>query len=271
MTTYFLEADQNGTDSVQHHIDAGRVQVRFCPSHEKFEKALIEIQRIAEAGDTIVVDTVNSAVDSHRLDAKFGTDPFASLLDRKHLYLSGDKNYATVYNWTTDSMIRRLKNVVACGIHLVTVSHESAAVNALTGIKERAPQMNPALLDIFKRAPSDIVRLTVLTQPIMHADGQTVRFPIGTRMLQLRQTDEAIAKYKVIPERTDKIPTLLPIPLVGGMHRLISVLGKRPTWLHCYGEPGVGKTTFALSGVDDVPSNVTPIKLQNDEQKEASA
>ena len=71
-----------------------------------------------------------------------------------------------------------------------------------------------------------------------------VRFPAYTRFLQLRDSEEFVAKLHVQPEYDAKVPKVLSNPT---LPKLYEILGKKPAWLLLYGPPGVGKTTLACS------------------------
>jgi Holliday junction resolvasome RuvABC ATP-dependent DNA helicase subunit len=91
-------------------------------------------------------------------------------------------------------------------------------------------------------------RLTILTEPITDREGK-VRVPAGKRQLQLRITEDAVAKFQVRRELSDKIPTYIYEPTWA---KLCKVLNKTPSWLTLFGLPGVGKTTLVTSMVEDV-------------------
>jgi hypothetical protein len=252
---YLFDCDLNGSDSIQHLIDQKKIEYIPTPSQEIFERTCIKLLPKVQKDDLIIVDTIASLAETSRLDAKLGSDSSKNLLDKKHLYLDGDKNYLTVYSWSGDSIIRRLKNFIGTdvGCRVITTSHESEEIDPASLTKKRAPELNPALFKTIIRVTSDIFRMYELFDPIMKADGQSVAVPAGERMLQLRKSDDAVTKYHVVPEHARNVPKTMVVPLTGGLHRLYEKLHKRPTWLHIYGVAGVGKTTFICSEADPPP------------------
>jgi len=119
-------------------------------------------------------------------------------------------------------------------------------------MKKRAPALPDALYRSVMASSSDVCRMSEITADILDADGKTVYLTAGTRLLQLRKTETAVAKYHVRPEISEHIKRLLPLPLHGGILAYFEHVQKRPTWLHLYGPPGVGKTSLSVSEAETI-------------------
>jgi hypothetical protein len=265
-----LDADMNGSDSIQHLVDAKLINYIPITSHDLFDKTIIGLLNIVGPNDLVILDTASASAETHRWDSKLGNDPTASLMDKRRLYLGGDANYLTVYAWTSDSLMRRLKNLRALDCRIITTSHEDETMDMASLTKKRGPQMNKALYKSIMQSTSDVFRMYELFEPVLNEDG-TVKVPSGTRVLQLAKTEEAVAKFHVQPTKALSIPPTIYVPLQGGLHKLYSILGKRPSWLHIYGAEGVGKTAFACSEADEPPKKKSPTSKPQTSDKEATA
>lgn len=245
--TYLLDSDLNGTDSIQFLIDAGYVKHIPCPTYQDFDAAVKWLVRFAEPTDIVVLDTISQQAFVTRGDAKLGTDLEADLWERRSLFLDGDKNYLTVYDMAGQFIMRRLRNLRARGIRLITTAHEDDQTEG--AIRKSAPQMNKALYDSLRSATSDVFRLWVLHQPIIDPTTRQTLYPAGTRVVQIKPTDGAVAKYHTSPFVTDNLPGNVPIPSVmtPTLPTVYNVIGKLPSWLCLYGQQGSGKTTAAVS------------------------
>lgn len=251
----------NGDDSIRHLVESGAIQYHPVPSFQAYQAVIQKLLPVLTPQDTVLLDTIGSLATSVRWDAKLGTDMTQDLWEKRGLYLGGDKNYLTVYTLAGDLTMRRLKNIRSTGARIITTSHEAEKIDPTDGLNKLAPKMNDALYTSIMAATSDVFRLSELVDPILFPDGHPqageVRIPIGTRILQLRKTDEAVAKYHVSPERSASIKRLLQMPPTGGLHVLYAHLGKKPTWMHLYGAPGAGKTALSCSEAEAVPIAAT--------------
>jgi hypothetical protein len=247
---WLLDADQNGDDSIRHLVEAKAINYVPIPGFQAFEQAVKTLLPLVGPNDLVILDTLASMANSTRGDAKLGTDAQADLWDRRSKYLDGDKNYLTVYSLATDVIMRRLKNIRATGARIITTSHEDEKIDPTDAMKKRAPKLNDALYQSIMAATSDVFRLFEIVTPLLNPDGSE-RVAQGTRVLQLRKSEDAVAKYHVRPSVSDTIPMYLKLPKTGGLHTLYNEIGKRPTWLHLYGAPGAGKTALSVSEAEN--------------------
>lgn len=254
---YLLDADQNGNDSIAHLASAGLIEYLPIPSFQEFQRQIQRLVPLVGPDDLVIVDTIGSLQETTIIDARLGTDVSVDFWALKGKYLEGDKNYLNVYNLAGDTIIRRLKNIRARGARIITTSHESEQVDPTDLRRKRAPKLSPAMYESIMRNTSDIVRLSEVIEPIIGEEGQ-VLVGTGTRLLQLRKTEDAVAKYHVVPEMSARIAQLLTMPPIGGIHKYHAHIGKRPAWLHIYGPPGVGKTSLCASEAEAY-SPVVPI------------
>ena len=240
----------NGTDSIQFLIDAKLVTHMPCPTYQDFDKMVRWLLYSAQPGDLVVLDTIGQMAFAARGDAKFGTDLDVDLWDSLGKFLDGDKNYLTVYDMAGQMILRRLRNLRGRGLRIITTAHETENVESY--VKKKAPAMNKALYDSLRSVTSDVFRLWVLHQPLTtYNPDQSIKasYPVGTRVVQLKPTDTAVAKYHTDPFVTLTLPTHIPIAsaTVPTLPVVYSALKKVPTWLCLYGEQGSGKTTAAVS------------------------
>ena len=240
---YWLDCDVNGADSIERLIKEGKVQHIVCDTFVAFEKAIVGLLPKVTPEDLVIVDTVTSLANTTRGDMKLGTDLTASLWDQRSIFFS-DKNYLTVYEAAGQSIMRRIKNLRARGARIITVCHEDEQLDPATLGKKRAPQVNEALYRSLLAASSDVFRLYALADDELNQETGEVKYKADTRFLQLRNSEEAVAKFHVEREQVEKIPSRLSNPT---LPRLYKALAKRPSWCLLYGPPGAGKTSLAVS------------------------
>lgn len=243
MATYLLDCDLTGGGSVQHLIDAGNVKIFPIRSEESYITVCDLLLQSATPNDLIVVDTVSILAENIRdeIVTKCGKFERADTLEDQH------KRTMTAYGDAQRTIMRRLRNLRNSGLRLVTTFHErdQKDLNDVT-IKKRGPAVNEAFFTSIAGSSTDVFRMTRVTEPILDAEGK-VRFPEGTRFLQLKDSSESVAKYQVPISKADSIPKLLSNPT---LPKLYGILGKRPLWLSIYGPMGVGKTTLACSDAE---------------------
>jgi hypothetical protein len=248
---FLLDADMNGTDSIQYLIDAGLVRHIPCPGYMDFDAACKWLVQNATVDDVVVLDTISQMAFATRGDAKLGTNPDADLWDKRGLFLDGDKNYLTVYEMAGQFIMRRLRNIRARGIRIITTAHETEQTDKAEGyaVKKIAPAMNKALYESLRSVTSDVFRLWVLRSPIYNQQSREVLYPSGTRVFQIQSTEAAVAKYHTDPFTAMSLPTHVPIKnaITPALPTLYRTLKKVPTWVNIYGEQGAGKTSAACS------------------------
>lgn len=245
---YYYDADGNGVDSIADVLQAKPKEITHIPirTYEEFDAHVSTIVHKVTSDDLVIVDTLNSLANTTRGDAKLGTDPTENLWARREKIL-GDKNYLTVYELAGQLILRRLKNLGKCGqgARIIVTCHEAEKLDDTTvpPTKKRGPDVNPALLGALMGSSSDVFRLRSLDDPITNDKGEII-LPVDTRLLELRRSDEIMAKYHVPLSRVPSIKRALPNPTLPMLYKH---LGKKPTWLTIYGPPGVGKSTFVTS------------------------
>ena len=248
-----MDTDLNGTDSYQFLIDAGLVKHLPVPTFQEFERLIqLLMPNVKPETDIVFLDTISQLAHATRGDAKFGTDTTLDVWDKKDLFLSGDKNYLTVYEMAGQMILRRLRNLRATGVRVIVSAHEADQVDL--AIKKRAPDMNKALYGSFKSITSDMFRMWLLPQNVLGPDGQTVKYQAGTRLVTMKPSPEAAAKIHVDPFAADQVPATVAIEntFVPVLPKVYSYLWKLPSFLAIYGEPGVGKTTAGVSEAFEV-------------------
>jgi hypothetical protein len=242
MSTYLLDFDLNGADSIAHLIASGKVTHMECDTYIAFESYFKELLPKVGPEDLVIVDTLSKAADTTRGDMKLGVDPGEALWDKRGLYLGGDKNYLTVYEAAGQFLMRRLRNLRARGARIITTAHEDEQFDQTTLTKKRAPAMNDALYKSLMGSSSDVFRLRQTDEDIDMGNGKML--PAYSRVLDLRPDGEAVTKFHVSPERSESLPRRIVHPT---LPKLYKALDKKPSWLVLYGPPGVGKTTLATS------------------------
>ena len=238
MAVYLFNADLNGNDGIQHLIGDGRVKEFLCGSFEVFDEAAYNLMYKVTSEDFVIVDTLTALSDVTRADAKLGNDANELLWDKRDK-LQGEA-YGGTYEMARILIMRRLVNLRNRGAHIITTTHERDQRDDSRQIKQRGPQISPKFYSNLMGQSSDVFRMQVLLEPIVDNDGK-VKVPVGTRTLQLRESEDYVAKYQVRRDLSDRIPRILYNPT---WQKLCTTLGKVPSWLTIYGPPGVGKTTL---------------------------
>jgi len=244
---YLLNADLNGTDSIDFLIQAGYVVHMPIHSYTDFDYyARWLLQNAVPGRDTAVLDTINQMAYATRGDVKMGTDENVDLWDFRNKWLEGDSQSWMTYDLAGQLIMRRLRNLRNRGIRIITTAHQGDVQVDKFGAKKLGPLMNNALYQALRSATSDVFRMWQL--PAEVNTGQQV-YKMGTRIVQIAPSDGAVAKYHVDPWTAQNIPPNIPIesPLVPVLPTIVQVLKKYPSWLCLYGEQGVGKTTAAVS------------------------
>lgn len=236
---YRFDADANGTDSIQHLVDAKLVTNIPVDSVKAFEAQALRLVPSLTADDLVIVDTMSSFAATARMNYKF--DEKRTIWDQRELFFN-DKQYLAVYNAVTSSAMQ-IAVILANRARLIVVMHEDMERDLVTGMKSWMPDANPALFKMIRSASSDILRLRELYEPLTDDKGKVIA-PAGTRLLQLRKSEDTLIKTQVPMEVGMKLPKNLANPT---LPKLYEVLQKKPKWLTIFGSPGVGKTTLATS------------------------
>lgn len=245
---FYYAADGNGTDSLDDVLQAKTKEITHVPvsSYDEFDRHVASIVSKVTLKDLVILDTLNMLATMTRGDMALGTDPLALLWDQRHK-ITGNNNHGASYEATGQMIIRRLKNLCrnGQGARIIVTCHEAEKLDESTipPTKKRGPDVNPALLGALLGSSSDVFRLRALKENITNDDGQVI-LASGTRILELRETDEIMAKFHVPLGRVDQIKRALPNPT---LPMLYEHLGKKPTWLTVYGASGSGKSTFVTS------------------------
>lgn len=247
MRFFRLNADRNGTDSIQAYIDAEKIIDLPCPTFDDFDKHRIALQKDIQPGDIVCLDTITTMLETTRDDRVLGNKIDEPLWEvSKVNKFFGDKEYLNTYKMAGGLTMRALHNLRARGAQIIVIAHETEVQDAMAGMKMAGPAMNPAMVDTLIGASSDVFRLVSLTAPITNAEGAVI-YPVDTRILYLRRTDAFTAKFQVARERSAQIPRGIPDPTMG---KLYDILGKRPAFVTIYGHPGSGKTSLTATATD---------------------
>ena len=242
---YLLMSDLAGLDSVKHLVDAKKIVHIPIQEYDDFVNAIKLVLPKVSAGDLVIVDTLNRLSEIMRAPiARAGKEVDFSLAGSIKALSDGEKYALPSYTKVKEVVITNLSNIVRRGGHVITILHEMDAEGDM-GVKpkKRLPSINQDFWSGLKGCVSDIFRMYHITEPMMDNAGE-VRFPAYTRFLQLRDSEEFVAKLHVQPEYDAKVPKVLSNPT---LPKLYEILGKKPAWLLLYGPPGVGKTTLACS------------------------
>jgi hypothetical protein len=246
---YRLDADMNGTDSIQDYIDDGRIINLPCATFADFDRHRQDLMRTLEPGDNVMLDTASALLTTTRIDRMLGNRNEDALWDPSKINkFFGDKEYLAVYNMATSLVMRGINNFRARGAHVIVLTHEDEVRDAMAGLKMAGPQGNPAFVEALIASSSDVFRLVSLTDPVVDEKGNTI-FARETRVLYLRRTESATAKFHVSRELSEKIPKALPDPT---LPKLWKVLGKQSSVLTIYGHPGAGKTSLGATASDQL-------------------
>ena len=243
---FLLDADGTGRDSIGKRIAAGDVQLIPCGSKLAYDEACMKLaSRKPQPGDRVILDTITHLLGTVRGDFRHGIDPTQSVFANEDKWF-GDKQGMNAYQAASNMSMRWLKNLRNVGYDLVVLAQEDEALDEVTMKTKRAPKANPEARDMLYGASTDIFRLTEVTQDVteMFNDTPTVVLAKGERLLHLRRTREAMAKFHVDLEVAATLPDAIKSPT---MEKLCKVLGKTPSFLVIYGLPGTGKTTLATS------------------------
>jgi hypothetical protein len=257
MSVYLFNADGTGNDGIRHLIDAKKIKEYICTTFDSFDRQAHALLDVVGPEDYVILDTIGALLETTRGDIKLGK-PTEFYWDRLDSLMAGEVFGAT-YDASRILIMRRLVNLRNRGARIITVAHErdqrdEGGLGSKTS-KQRAPAVSPRLYSDLLGRSSDMFRLTILTEALTRKDG-TVIVPAGKRQLQLRTSEDAVAKYQVRRDLSDKIPPFIYEPT---WEKLTKVLGKTPSWLTIYGPPGSGKTTLAADMVEShtPPANIT--------------
>lgn len=197
--------------------------------------------------DLVIVDTVTKLAETLRDNLLHGANPDDSLAKATEA-MKGETYGRNSYAEAQRVVMRRLRNLRNRGARIITVLHEDEQIDPYEStMKKRAPMINKAFYSSLIGASSDIFRLSFISSPMVDAGGKE-KFPAYTRFLQLRDDENALAKFHVTPDISSKLPKLLSNPTLS---KLYKVLNKKPSWLICYGAPGVGKTSFCCNEAEE--------------------
>jgi len=250
---HLFNSDGTGNDGIRHLIDGGKVTEIVCNSFDEFDRKAHALLTKVGPDDYIVSDTIGTLLDTTRGDIRIGANE--DLLWEKLAAIQAGEIFGASYKQAGILIMRRLVNLRNRKAHIITIAHErDQRVLDGTGEKQRAPQVSPSFYGDLMGRSSDMFRLSILTEPVVDAKGN-VKVPAGTRALQLRTSDEAVAKYQVKRDLSDKIPRFIYNPT---WEKLTKALGKIPSWLTLYGPPGAGKTTLAVDSAEIHTKEETP-------------
>lgn len=244
---HYLACDGNGVDSIS-DVLSKKTEITHVPisSYEEFDRYVASIVNKVTPKDLVILDTLNMLATMTRGDMSLGTDPLANLWDLRGK-ITGNKNHGADYEATGQMIMRRLKNLCrnGQGARIIVACHEAEKMDESTipPTKKRGPDVNPALLGALLGSSSDVFRLFTVKEEITNDEGK-ILIPVGTRVLQLKETDEVIAKCQVPMSMVGKIKKALPNPTLPALYEHI---GKKPTWCTIYGASGAGKSTFCTS------------------------
>ena len=246
MSIFLLHADTTGTDSIQDVIDAKRIEYLPIPNFQVYERVCLDLLKIVGPNDTIILDTISQMGHLVRGDIKLGIDPEAEMWENRQKYL-GDKDNWGTYTAAANLIMRRLKNLYNRGASIITTCHEEERVDPSDLRKKRNVGLNNEFRNMLDHSCSDIFRLSELTENVIDpTTGQTV-LERGTRLLQIRRTDEVYAKIQVTIEKNNALRAAGTEAISNPTwSKMTHVIGKRPRWLTLYGLTGVGKTNFVV-------------------------
>lgn len=243
---YYVDADGAGLDSVEDIVKANVKDIKVIDggNYDALDKVLGNLVEHITGADLVVIDTLTSLANTIRADAKFENSEGRSLWEYRKKWLEGDKNYLNVYDMAEKMIMRRLKNLRNKGARIIVLCHEAEKNDETTMTKKRGPDLNDAFYGKLMSASSDVFRLYATYYDETDIATGKVIIPAETRILQLRRTEEVIAKVHVTMDKASTIKSKMLFPT---LPKLYAHLGKKPSFLTIYGSPGVGKSTFALS------------------------
>lgn len=243
---YLFSTDGNGVDSIADVLGSKEITRIAVTRYEDFDKYVTSIVSKVTPKDTVILDTLDMLASTIRTDLNLGTDPTEQLWGKRERYFK-DKLGFGLYTGAAQLIMRHLKNLSRGGegARIITTMHESERVDETTSppTRKRAPDLNPELLGSLIGSSSDVFRLAIMDGDIVNDKGEVV-LSSGTHILQLKATDEYMAKFQVPLSKVPSIKKMLANPTYP---KLCEHLGKVPTWLTIYGPSGVGKSTFATS------------------------
>lgn len=248
MAKFFrLDTDQNGTDSFQSYIDAGKVENLECPTFEVFDKHRLHLMRVLQPGDWVCIDTANVMLNTTRMDKMLGSNPGEPLWNPAQIdKFFKEKEGWGLYTMPTAFLLRSINNFRARGARVIVLCHEDEQDDEHTGLTSQGPQGNPDFVKQLIARSSDLFRLYSLPSDIRNEQGEVV-FKAETRVLYLRRTDQFQAKFHVERQFSDGIPKALTDPT---LPKLWATLHKQSSVLCIYGHPGAGKSSLAVTATD---------------------
>jgi hypothetical protein len=245
---FLLDGDLSGFDSVAHLLDTGQITRLPCRTYTEFITATRELALKVTPADLVIVDTVSKLAETLRDDILHGENQENTLAEISR-EIKGETYGRNCYQAAQRVFMRQMKNIhrAGDGARIITVFHEKDQKDPDdVTLMKRGPSVNAAFYDSIVGQSSDIFRLTVAVEDVLGQDGK-VKYPRKTRFLQLQDSEEALAKYKVSPAVSEKLPRRIVNPT---LPKLYKVLGKKPSWLSIYGSPGTGKSTLACSEIE---------------------
>lgn len=246
MSIYLLHADTTGTDSIQDVIDAKKIIYIPIPNFQIYERVCLELLHEVGVNDTIILDTVSQMGHIVRGDIKLGIDPEAELWENRQKYL-GDKDNWGTYTAAANLILRRLKNLYNRGASIITTSHEEERIDAADLRRKRNVGLNNEFRNMLDHSSSDIFRLSELTENVIDPLTGATLLERGTRLLQIKRTEEVYAKLQVPIEKNNALRAA-GIEAISNptWAKMCHVIGKKPRWLTLYALTGVGKTNFVV-------------------------
>ncbi|MDE2097401.1 MAG: hypothetical protein KGL39_09170 [Patescibacteria group bacterium] len=239
---YRLDADTNGTLSIQQAIDQEQMVNLPCSTFEQLDRHRLWLQQNISPGDWVILDTLSTMLETTRADRVLGSNLDEPLWEASKVNkYFGDKEALSVYRMSTQLNLRALKNLRARGARILCLCHEADIKDPMAQMKLSGPEVNPAMVGDLIAASSCVFRLTMLTENRVNPQTGEVLVPEGTRVLYLRRTDSFTAKYQADPQYSDAVPRAIIAPT---MQKIFDVLHSVPDWVTVYGFPGVGKTTL---------------------------
>ena len=279
-----VDIDLNGCEAFQHLIDEGLVTNHECKTYREYDKCIDKLGKTVSPGDVIVVDTLNRAVDLFldwqliQVRLKPGQTP-SDLQE-----ITNPSNLLNLYGQCGNYVIEPLRGIPC---QLIMLCHEGEKFfDAKTGrvVKYDRESNTGSLPDLVApeglvlgaaaRLPakamrtafdmcSDVFRIgRLMHEKIDEIDGKRIKFPAGTRVLNVSDTVAILAKVHVAVEQYRKLRDNLYDPTLPRLYRM---LGLKPRVLMFYGPPGVGKSALAVSVQEDEYKKRHTVKI--DERK----
>lgn len=244
---YLFSCDGNGSDSIADILGNKNLTRIVVTKYEDYNNHIRSIMTKVTKNDTIILDTIDALASTTRADIRLGTSDPTEDLWLQRAKLGNNGKFSSVYLDTNTMIMRHLKNVNRSGegAKIIVTVHEAERIDETTvpPTKKRAPDLNAEFLGSLMGSSSDVFRLSRVVDDILDDNG-AVLLAADSRILQLRETDEYVAKFQVPMEKRPSIKRALANPTY---QSLCEHLGKIPTWLTIYGPSGAGKSTFATS------------------------